>query len=153
MRLSIGERWELLQAMVRRMAVLPGQRTIVLISPGFMTPDLSTAVNGMVEEAARNGVVVNAVDARGFMLLRDTLRRAKGCPTRPCSRGSKDMRRRSKGCSPTSWLQLAHGTGGTLFENSNNLRGGIERAAVRPEVRYVLGFSPPQEKAYGAFTE
>ena len=141
----------MLQAIMRRMAVLPGQRTIVLISPGFMTPDLSTAVNGMVDEAARNAVVVNAVDARGLYARAGYSAESKGMSDPAMLSRKQGYEAQEQGLQSNIMLQLAHGTGGTLFENSNDLRGGIERAAARPEVRYVLGFAPPQEKEDGSF--
>jgi len=46
---------------------------------------------------------------------------------------------------------LAHGTGGTLFHNNNDLTTGFARVTSAPEVYYVLGFSPADLKAGGSF--
>jgi hypothetical protein len=47
--------------------------------------------------------------------------------------------------------ELAEGTGGTLFRNNNDLRGGLRRMADRPEHHYVLGFSPRDLQLDGKF--
>jgi hypothetical protein len=46
---------------------------------------------------------------------------------------------------------LAEGTGGTYFHNSNDLVEGFKRVAARPEYVYVLGFSPQNLKLDGRF--
>lgn len=140
-----------LRTMVRKMAILPGQRTIVLISPGFMTPYLSFEVNAVIDEAARNGVVVNAVDARGLYVLAGYEAESKGMSDAAMQSRQQGYEAQEQRLQSNIMAQLAAGTGGTLFENSNDLRGGIERATARPEVRYVLGFTPQEGKANGAF--
>ena len=67
----------MLKAAARQMSILLGSRTIVLVSPGFITPDLESEVNGAIDSAARAGVVINTLDARGVWVL----------PRVRCSRG------------------------------------------------------------------
>jgi VWFA-related protein len=38
--------------------------------------------------------------------------------------------------------ELADGTGGTYFHNSNDFEGGLRKLITAPEFRYVLRFSP-----------
>lgn len=140
-----------LRTMVRKMAILPGQRTIVLISPGFMTPYLSSEVNALIDEAARNGVVVNAVDARGLYTPAGYDAENKGMSDPAMQTRSLRYQAQEQQLQSNIIAQLAAGTGGTLFENSNDLRGGIQRAAARPEMRYVLGFTPAEGKMDGSF--
>jgi hypothetical protein len=45
--------------------------------------------------------------------------------------------------------EIANGTGGTFFHNSNDLDAGFDRVAGNPEYRYILGFSPDNLKADG----
>src|SRR5208337_4122043 len=47
--------------------------------------------------------------------------------------------------------ELADGTGGTFFHNDNDLKGGLNLIAARPEYVYVLGFSPQELKYDGAY--
>ncbi len=47
--------------------------------------------------------------------------------------------------------ELADGTGGTFFQNSNDLDAGFKRIAAAPEYIYMLGFSPQNLKTDGSF--
>ena len=47
--------------------------------------------------------------------------------------------------------ELADGTGGTFFHNDNDLKAGLDRLAARPEIIYVLGFSPQNLKPDGSY--
>src|SRR6185436_5828432 len=47
--------------------------------------------------------------------------------------------------------EFASGTGGTFFQNSNDLDDGFERVAAPPEYYYVLGFSPQNLQLDGSF--
>ncbi len=47
--------------------------------------------------------------------------------------------------------ELADGTGGTFFENNNDLSTGMKDLAAVPEVYYVLAFSPQNLKLDGSF--
>jgi hypothetical protein len=46
---------------------------------------------------------------------------------------------------------LADGTGGSFFQNSNDLEAGFRRVASTPEYSYVLGFSPQNLKLDGSY--
>jgi len=48
-------------------------------------------------------------------------------------------------------MDFAYGTGGTFFHNSNDLAGGFQKAASSPEICYVLGFSPQNQKMDGRY--
>ena len=51
----------------------------------------------------------------------------------------------------TSWLELADGTGGTFFHNSNDLEGGFKKLTEAPEYLYLLEFSPKDVKQDGSY--
>ena len=48
-------------------------------------------------------------------------------------------------------MDFAAGTGGTFFHNSNDLETGLNRAGGAPEVSYILGFSPQNQKMDGRY--
>jgi VWFA-related protein len=50
---------------VRRISVLPGQRTIVLVSPGFLTPNHEYDISEVIDKANRANVFINTLDGRG----------------------------------------------------------------------------------------
>jgi hypothetical protein len=47
--------------------------------------------------------------------------------------------------------ELAYGTGGTFYQNSNDLDEGYRRLATAPEFVYLLGFAPQNLKFDGSF--
>ena len=140
-----------LKAAVRRMSVLPGMRTIVLVSPGFITPDLASEVNDAIDTAARAGVAINTLDARGLNVPPgfDVETRSLGDPEMDRLRRQYD--REEQLAQSGVLVQLAEGTGGAVFQNSNDYEGGFRRLTAAPEVSYVLGFIPANLKADGSY--
>jgi VWFA-related protein len=56
-----------MRAVVARMAAMPGQRTIVIVSPGFLVlDDRREEQTALIERAIRANVVIGALDARGL---------------------------------------------------------------------------------------
>ena len=47
--------------------------------------------------------------------------------------------------------ELAEGTGGTYFHNSNDLQGGMQELTVGPEFVYLLELSLQKVKADGSY--
>jgi hypothetical protein len=47
--------------------------------------------------------------------------------------------------------EMAYGTGGTFFQNNNDLDQGMQETAGSPEYHYVLGFAPQNLKLDGSF--
>jgi len=47
--------------------------------------------------------------------------------------------------------ELADGTGGTYYRNSNNLEGGLKTLAAAPEYMYLLEFSLQDVKQNGSY--
>ena len=134
-----------LKQIIRRMAVAPGQRTIMLISPGFNTfaPEYMQEETDILERAIKANVIISTLDARG--LFTDP---AYDASTRGSGRGGS----LSAAIARADILaELAAGTGGTFFQNSNDLDEGFRRLAAAPEYVYLLGFSPQNLKLDGSF--
>ena len=91
-------------------------------------------VEKMIEEFRRADCVVQAVDIGGLRAAGTT----EGNLAR--GRGGKD-----------SLLQIAKGTGGELFENTNNLAGAMGEMLKRTSVTYVLSFQPDSLKWDGNY--
>ena len=148
-----------IEATVRRLSVMAGQRTIVFVSPGFISLSLLPELDGVIERAARNGVVINTLDARG-LYVRDRGRHhaTAGAPTpvrmpgQPQVSVLRDKYARDQQNDLSGVLvALASGSGGTFFENSNDLYAGFQRLAGTPAVSYVLEFTPQNLKAEGTY--
>jgi VWFA-related protein len=131
-----------LKAIVKRMSVVPGQRTVVLVSPGFNTlSGLYTEDKAaIIEQAIRSKVIISSLDARGLY----TDPRFNVAPGGGRSLTSMYM-------AGSLMAELASGTGGQFFENSNGFEEGFRRLAAAPEYLYLLGFSPQNLKSDGSF--
>jgi VWFA-related protein len=130
-----------LKELIKRMAITPGQRTIMFISPGFNTfaPEYIQEETDILERAIKANVIISTLDARG--LFTDPSYDASG-------RGGS----LSAAIARSNLLaELASGTGGTFFQNSNDLDEGFRRLAAAPEYVYLLGFSPQNLKLDGSF--
>jgi VWFA-related protein len=131
-----------IKAVVKRMSVVPGQRTVVLVSPGFFTtsPLYIPEKVEIIEQAIRSKVVISALDARGLY----TDPRFNVAPGGPRTLRAAEM-------AADVMAELAAGTGGNFFENNNSMDEGFHRVAAAPEYLYLLGFSPQNLKSDGSF--
>jgi VWFA-related protein len=140
-----------LEDVIRRMNGLPGERVLILASPGFLITTRSLDEMGIIDRCNRASIVMNTLDARGLYTpdmgdisqpTVDTVQTA----------GQKDLYRSAEQTENQYVLSdFAAGTGGTFFHNSNDLAGGLKRAGETPEIAYVLGFSPQNPKMDGRF--
>ena len=138
--------------LVRRMANLPGQRTLILVSPGFLTltSQSLTAESQIMDLAAESNVTISALDARGLYITEiDASERGGGSAL--ASRLHSEYRRNSMSLSEDVMAELAAGTGGTYFHNSNDLEGGFKRLTATPEYLYLLEFSIGDVKQNGRY--
>ena len=141
-----------LKDVVRRMSVMPGQRLIVLVSPGFLTSQEQVAKGEVIDRAIQNSVLINSLDARGLWV--DPMVDASQ-PNRINSAAfgiqKRQYDRDAASAQADVLAELAVGTGGSFFQNNNDLGEGLRRLTVAPEFYYVLGFSPQNLKLDGLF--
>ena len=139
-----------IKQVIQRMSGAPGQRIMVMVSPGFFTldPIYYPAKQDIQDRAIRANVIINGLDARGLWTDPSFDASQSGAPS--TGRGS---------LSPTALEtmrsdvleELASGTGGSFFHNSNDYDEGFRRLAAAPEYVYMLGFSPQNLKNDGRF--
>jgi VWFA-related protein len=149
-RLALG----VLKDIVRRVALMPGQRSVVLVSPGFLTPQLETDYMEVIDRALRSQIIINALDARGLYTIVPG-----GDASVPGSAnvgaqfiGLKVQYQSASAAAESDVMAvLADGTGGTFFQNNNDLDEGLRRVSTAPEYYYVLGFTPQNLKLDGNF--
>ena len=141
-----------LEDVVRRLANMPGQRVLVLVSPGFITSTLQSEASEMVDRATRSNIVINTIDARGLYAPdvggdiadppHDSYRTA----------GYKTSYRVAAQLAQQDVLaQLADGTGGNFYHNRNDVDEAMREAGAAPAISYLLGFSPQNLKIDGRF--
>ncbi len=139
---------------IRRLSAMPGSRTIVLVSPGFLVNvDHRIAEADVLDKAIRANVTVNTIDMRGLYSMPGTDASQGG--TRTANAAGPLMQAAIAEASQDDDIlaELADGTGGTFFHNDNGLKEGLNLLAARPEYIYVLGFSPQELKYDGTYHE
>src|ERR1700676_73538 len=137
---------------VHRLVSMPGERVMVLVSPGFIPSTLWSDISSLIDRATRAKVVINTIDARG--LYTPDISGDIASPAKDSFRtaGYKaSYRVQAQSAQDEVLAALADGTGGTFFHNRNDIDVGMERAGASPEVSYVLGFSPQNLKIDGSF--
>ena len=179
---------EVMRQVVRRVSVMPGQRSVVFVSPGFfLTSDRQHDVAQLLDTAIGSNVIVSSLDARGLYATVESAAETSGTPSIAGAPGlnlsnahtdspqqlrldqmaaaqmetqakslqvtgqflSSDYQRRVATAQLGVLSDVAAGTGGTFFHNSNDLDEGFRRVDNRPEYIYVLGFSPQNLKMDG----
>ena len=141
-----------LEEAMRRLSGMPGQRVMVLVSPGFVVSRFTETSSDLVDRANRANVVINTIDARGLFVPdvlgdiadppHDSLRTA----------GFKSTYRVVAQAQQGEVLaQFADGTGGTFFHNRNDLDQGLRQAVAAPAASYLLAFSPQNLKIDGRY--
>ena len=149
-RLALG----VLKDIVRRVALMPGQRNVVLVSPGFLTPQLETDYMEVIDRAVRSQIIINALDARGLYTVvpgGDVSRSPSGNVGAQFIGLKVQYQSASASAESDVMATLADGTGGTFFQNNNDLDEGLRRVSTAPEYYYVLGFTPQNLKLDGNF--
>ena len=137
---------------VRRLSETPGQRCIVLVSPGFITPQQQYDVDTIIDRATRANVTISALDARGLYVVMpggDVSERGVSNPAAAVIEAQYQIS--SASADADVMAQLADATGGSFFHNNNDLTEGFRRVASTPEYYYVLAFSPQNLKLNGHF--
>jgi VWFA-related protein len=142
---------DVVKLVVKKMATLPGQHTLILISPGFlsMTSEALTVKSEIMDMAAQANVTISALDARGLYVAGFDASEPGGAPQ--VMQMKSGYKRDSMTADENVMAELADGTGGTYFHNSNDLAGGFRKLTLAPEYLYLLEFSPQDVKQDGSY--
>jgi VWFA-related protein len=150
---DIRSEFEELETTLRLLGSKPGERVLVLASPGFILPaDLRYLFFLLVDHASRADVFINTLDARGLYtpdLLGDISQPGSDSPQTAGQAASSRLEEQFE--QQFLLMDFAYATGGRFFHNSNDLEGGLKQLGNAPEVSYVLGFSPQNPKLDGHF--
>ena len=132
-----------LEGLVRSANKLPGRKLVFFISGGFLLDDLSTDVRFRLQRitsaAARSGIVIYSIDARGLVAsLQDASNETGFDPSGRLSRA--DMGELS--ATQDAMNALAYDTGGRPTFNTNALETGLTRALKDTATYYLLAWKP-----------
>lgn len=151
--ISVGEQdtrvsLSVLKDVTRRLSAMPGQRMIVLASPGFLTISAESLQDEstILDRAVRENIVINALGARGLWTPSEF-----DASKQYTSPQKAQYEHTSEIAQEDILASLTDGTGGTFFHNNNDLAEGFRKLATAPEYVYLLGFSPNNLKNDGSF--
>jgi len=108
---------------IRHLGEMPGRRTLVLASSGFLALSLGQEQQKVIEAALRANVVINSLSTSGV-----------GGGTNPFT---------------DPLANLAGGTSGQYVHDNNDIGTGFYVLSAMPSVSYILGFSPEDLKSDG----
>jgi VWFA-related protein len=144
-----------IESLVRVMTTLPGQRSLVFISDGFLSQTLGDALSRLADRALHANIVINALDARGLFvgsMLADASVAGRDLPPGGPMESLKERLLTEEAMADSGAMgTLAQDTGGILYENNNDLEAGFRRVAATPDTYYTLAFSPENLKHDGAY--
>ena len=143
-----------LEEVVKYTAQMPGQRTVILGSPGFLLQDDNQfQLERIIDQALRLQVVISSLDPRGLAVVARQVDASQIYIPGSSGTSSGAMHRldQNREVVATDVLaQVAEGTGGEFFHNSNDLKAGFGLLTGSPG-SYILAFDPRDLKPDGKF--
>ena len=156
-----------LVAIINSLAALPGRKSLVLFSEGIaIPPAVHRLFAGVIDAANRANVSIYTIDAAGLRTeseqakIRDRVNQAgaggggilsggagDGPLTKALEKNEDVLRQDPR----TGLSELAQGTGGSAFDNTNNLRAAFSRVDDDLRNYYFLGYTPTNLKYDGRF--
>jgi len=142
-----------LNQLVKHLSEMPGQKNIVLVSPGFMSDDLHFQLDAMIDRALRSQVVISSMDSKGLavMLPEADIHTSYTTVDPHLLYIRRDLALNREQMATSVLAQVAEETGGEFFHNDNDLNAGMRKATTLAEVYYVLAFAPKNLKLDGRF--
>lgn len=151
----------LLGSTLQILSRMPGQREVVLVSPGFLTPDMETDYYQVVDQALRSQVTISTLDARGLYVdipfgdashqSTPSAEEAVAFGAAPPAITKTQIEMAASRAQDDVLEALADETGGDFFHNNNDFDEGLRRLDQPPEYSYVLAFVPQSLKLDGGF--
>lgn len=164
-----------LVSIVRAIASMPTQRTVIFISDGFNrfpgeelysilrayrvndpslkfnNRDSQSDIDQVVRLAARYNVRFYTIDSRGLYTYSAAAASGQDASSGGVPPAVTQMAMSVAWQNSGAMVQLAHQTGGAFFENSNDLLKGIRRAFDDGREQYVLAYVPSNSQVTGKF--
>jgi VWFA-related protein len=141
-----------LQELVKTSSKLPGRKLVFFFSDGFLldhrNSDSLAGIRKITSDAARSGVVIYSLDARGLVAsLSDVSVEAAFDVTGRLDRASHGELRATQ----DGMHALARDTGGRPIFGTNALGVGLTRALQETSIYYLLAWRPNRESQEGKF--
>jgi len=143
-----------LEGELRVLSSKPGERVLLLVSPGFLLAEFQqrSELAQFVDHANQSNIVINAMDARGLYTadLFGDIAQPYAQPAQMAGQATGILLRVQTE-KQFVLTDFADDTGGRFFHNSNALAGGLKQLGTAPDISYILGFSPSLLKTDGKF--
>jgi VWFA-related protein len=129
-----------LDLVAKNLGRLPGRKTVILITEGFFVDEFRPTLQMVTGEAARSGVTIYSIDARGLI---------NGLSSNP------DVLRREQGRATTfdtgedAANMLTTGTGGFMIRGIDDMSRAFGMIAHDTSTYYVIGYAPDDARMDG----
>jgi VWFA-related protein len=142
---------DFLRLVINMLGKAPGQRILILISPGFLTfSEEAMKLKAQLSEiASKANVTVNAVDVRGVYSADLEASQDGGNPGDAANKTI--YRQKSASLKGSVMAELTKDTGGIYFHDSNALGSGLDSLFSGPKYLYLLTFSIDKVQSNGAY--
>jgi VWFA-related protein len=163
-----------LHTLIREQSRLPGRKTILFFSEGLVIPpDQPETLDSVIAAANSGNVTFYTVDARGLgtvsnnRLAKDTAQSIQAAEQSLSGMGPGTQQEQASGqaLTPTNQAaeaiyqtdlqanarRLAEGTGGFAMDNSNDLRGPLDRVMEDIRSHYEITYAPTSKSFDGHF--
>ncbi len=150
-----------LRTLVREQARLPGRKTVLLFSEGLIVPPGQTELlDSVIGEANRANVSFYTVDARGLTMVSNLrISQAMSAAMGDAESDSQMIVNQVYNPGPNvhatdlqaNARHLAEGTGGFAMDNSNDLRGPLQRVMEDVRSHYEVTYAPRSDHFDGHF--
>ncbi|MBL8206639.1 MAG: VWA domain-containing protein [Blastocatellia bacterium] len=145
-----------IENILRGLRGLPGRKTMVMLSDGFLLGGFSQGalydVRRITDAATRSGVVIYALDTRGLIAMPEAFDASQpgfGNEQPPGARMSIESS--AMEANRDGLNALSRDTGGFPIFNNNDLSLGLQKIAEDTEVYYLLAFEPTVSYRDGRF--
>src|SRR5262245_51983614 len=156
-------------AIISSLGRIPGRKSLVLFSEGLSIPDaVQRLYLGVIDAANRANVSIYTMDAVGLRAqsdlesIRNSVNQAgsvgintgysgDGVMSNAYTRGLEDNSTAIRSDPALTLGELASGTGGLFFNNTNNLAPAFERVEDDLRNYYLIGYTPSNSTYDGKF--
>jgi len=144
---------EELDQVVKYVSHMPGLRTVILVSPGFLSQSEQFQLDQIIDQALRSEIVISSLDAKGLVALTRELDVSQSSgPSGAVMAAAHGMDMDREFVATDVLSEVAQGTGGRFFHGDNDLKSGFGTLAGS-SVSYILAFAPADVRQDGKFHE
>jgi VWFA-related protein len=129
-----------LEMVARGLGKLPGRKTVVFITEGFFVDESRTTLQMIAGEAARSGVTIYSIDARGLI---------NGLSPNPDVVRREQSRVTTFDFGEDAANILTSGTGGFMIRGIDDMSRAFGMIAHDTSTYYVIGYAPENPKMDG----